>query len=391
MLRHIVFAFLLVNVSAKLSFAQISSPREFAMGGTSIASADYLTAGLYNPALIAGDRKSDENDFGLYIPAFSLGVFDENKLRDSVSDFDEAFDIINEGLANGTTTLQDLIDLSNNLEQLSEKVFHLRTDAGLAIASLNPLLNLSLIIKSNLMISGFLDIDPEDKNRIISSLGDSSLPDLESFAAVLAVFKTELGLSLAKDFGKGKKLTIGVTPKIQQVELADVLISADNAANLEDQIRNQARFEDYNFGLDLGAIYKISDDTQIALVLDNVLQSDYKGLSGDYSYSLEPTFSIGLATELTEGITMAAELDLVDTEGFNEIDDDNFQFFRVGAEAATTWAQIRVGYSSDLEKNFGDVITAGIGFSPFGLMHFDVAGAVGENSYGASVGLYFTF
>jgi hypothetical protein len=35
--------------------------------------------------------------------------------------------------------------------------------------------------------------------------------------------------------------------------------------------------------------------------------------------------------------------------------------------------------------------TAGIGFSPFGVMHFDLAGAVGENSYGGSFALSFTF
>jgi hypothetical protein len=37
--------------------------------------------------------------------------------------------------------------------------------------------------------------------------------------------------------------------------------------------------------------------------------------------------------------------------------------------------------------------TAGIGFSPFGVMHLDLAGAgaVGENSYGGSLALSFTF
>jgi hypothetical protein len=35
--------------------------------------------------------------------------------------------------------------------------------------------------------------------------------------------------------------------------------------------------------------------------------------------------------------------------------------------------------------------TAGIGFSPFGVMHLDLAGAVGDNSYGAAVSLSFSF
>ncbi|EJZ1645337.1 conjugal transfer protein TraF, partial [Escherichia coli] len=56
------------------------------------------------------------------------------------------------------------------------------------------------------------------------------------------------------------------------------------------------------------------------------------------------------------------------------------------------WAQLRTGYRQNLVSNNGSAFTAGIGLSPFDVIHIDVAGLVGtDNNYGAIAQLQFTF
>ncbi|EFB2293544.1 conjugal transfer protein TraF, partial [Escherichia coli] len=64
-----------------------------------------------------------------------------------------------------------------------------------------------------------------------------------------------------------------------------------------------------------------------------------------------------------------------------------------GAEFnAWKWAQLRTGYRQNLVSNNGSAFTAGIGLSPFDVIHIDVAGLVGtDNNYGAIAQLQFTF
>lgn len=79
------------------------------------------------------------------------------------------------------------------------------------------------------------------------------------------------------------------------------------------------------------------------------------------------------------------------TSGFTS--DSKRQFAAVGAEFnAWKWAQLRTGYRQNLVSNNGSAFTAGIGLSPFDVIHIDVAGLVGtDNNYGAIAQLQFTF
>ncbi|EGC4493081.1 conjugal transfer protein TraF, partial [Escherichia coli] len=53
---------------------------------------------------------------------------------------------------------------------------------------------------------------------------------------------------------------------------------------------------------------------------------------------------------------------------------------------------LRTGYRQNLASNNGSAFTAGIGLSPFDVIHIDVAGLVGtDNNYGAIAQLQFTF
>lgn len=89
--------------------------------------------------------------------------------------------------------------------------------------------------------------------------------------------------------------------------------------------------------------------------------------------------------------TTALDVDLTPASGFTS--DSKRQFAAVGAEFnARKWAQLRTGYRQNLASNNGSAFTAGIGLSPFDVIHIDVAGLVGtDNNYGAIAQLQFTF
>jgi hypothetical protein len=56
------------------------------------------------------------------------------------------------------------------------------------------------------------------------------------------------------------------------------------------------------------------------------------------------------------------------------------------------WAQLRAGYRADMRNSDNNVFTAGIGISPFNVVHLDLTGMAGtDRTYGAAAQLTFTF
>jgi hypothetical protein len=83
--------------------------------------------------------------------------------------------------------------------------------------------------------------------------------------------------------------------------------------------------------------------------------------------------------------TASIDIDLTKTEKFN-VSNEN-QFVRVGMELnGYDWAQIRVGYRHDLKDNRDGLATFGLGFSPWNVVHLDLAVMyANENELGAGV------
>ncbi|MCX2958416.1 MAG: conjugal transfer protein TraF, partial [Serratia symbiotica] len=65
----------------------------------------------------------------------------------------------------------------------------------------------------------------------------------------------------------------------------------------------------------------------------------------------------------------------------------------VGAELnAWDWTQLRAGYRANMRNSDHNMFTAGIGISPFNVVHLDLTGMAGTHrSYGAAAQLVFTF
>ena len=84
----------------------------------------------------------------------------------------------------------------------------------------------------------------------------------------------------------------------------------------------------------------------------------------------------------------------MDTPGIDYSDSsDDSQYVRAGAEFdAFGWLQLRVGAQFDFEDTTEDLLTAGLGFSPFDVFHFAIAGMLGEDdTYGAVLQTSVTF
>ncbi|STK06534.1 putative plasmid transfer protein [Escherichia coli] len=108
------------------------------------------------------------------------------------------------------------------------------------------------------------------------------------------------------------------------------------------------------------------------------------------TFRIRPQVTTGVSWH-NDMFTTALDVDLTPASGFTS--DSKRQFAAVGAEFnAWKWAQLRTGYRQNLVSNNGSAFTAGIGLSPFDVIHIDVAGLVGtDNNYGAIAQLQFTF
>lgn len=371
--------------------AQSGSPREFGMGGTSVASADYLSAGFSNPALLTNYSTEYDDDWGLAVPNINLFASDRSNLIDAIDDFTQSFDKLEAGLSDLSTSPGDLQALADSLNNLSNKHFNIGLGAGVSIAIPSSAFSAAIVISTAIEADGFMDIDPADSGIITGAFGSLDIPEINSEAVLLASFRTELGLAMAKEFSLGDRtISFGITPKLQNIEILDLVVNAESSDGLDEQIDNDNRFTDDSVNLDLGMTAMLSDHMRIGLSARNLMGGDFAGLLGDYTYTLDPSITTGVAY-VNGPLTIAADVDLTTTTRFQEITTDDSQFVRLGLETKWQWAQLRVGYLTDLEENYADMTTAGIGLSPFGVMHLDLAGAVGENSYGGSFALSFTF
>ena len=233
-----------------------------------------------------------------------------------------------------------------------------------------------------------------DDAAIRGALSGTSLPDLGSEAVAIGANVTQVGLAFAKKFDIGPNgLSLGFTPKVQRIEVLNIAVGLDDDADdiSDDFSDSKYRSDDTAVNFDLGAAFHASENWTFGLAVRDVMGSDLasKTTSGrTFTYDLSPVVTAGAAYN-GETITVAADVDLTQHERFGRGDES--QFLRVGAEAGWEWAQFRVGYQMDIEDGTNDIATAGIGFSPFGVLHMDLAAAAGDDTYGAVLSISFTF
>jgi hypothetical protein len=354
---------------------QVADARGNAMGNTGVASADYLSAPFYNPAL--GASFKDNDDFAILLPAISVSARDTD---DSLTTIDDLQTSIDKYESSGSKDQLNQID--RYLDQLDGNQ-PLTVTAGLGFAIALP----AKAVSSNLFARGYAEIiadtDIAKDDDTVDRYKNSNV-DMQAFDYV------EIGLSLAKEFTiSEEKFSFGITPKYQKMATYAQRVTV---ADFDITDYNESEISKNAFNLDLGAIW-YKNDFRAGLAVKDLLSQEIEakgeGIEDTYKLDTQVTVAIAYASEY---FTAAIDADLTKQTRFQNISDDT-QFVRFGVEGnAWGWAQLRAGYEVDLQDTLDNSITAGIGISPFDVVSLDIAGSYAEdNQFGAAANLAVTF
>lgn len=216
---------------------------------------------------------------------------------------------------------------------------------------------------------------------------------LTSKARGRAAVVTDVGVALAREFESGGvKYSVGVTPKWQRVDTFNYNVTVKDY-DKSDFDGNQYRNTTTGFNADIGVAADLDDNWTLGLAVQNIVPRsiDTREVNGiKETFKIRPQATAGVSWH-NSLFTAAADVDLTPGSSFNG--DPHPQYARVGGEFnAWSWAQVRAGYQQSLDHNEGSAFTAGIGISPFDVVHLDLTGLVGtDRTYGAVAQLSVTF
>jgi hypothetical protein len=222
--------------------------------------------------------------------------------------------------------------------------------------------------------------------------------DFKSQVQVVGVGTTELGLTASRVFKiQGHDIAFGLTPKLQKVTIFDYTQDLDGEECTDNNGDGDTRdpgecvevsfdsdaitdsTEEYNsFNLDIGTAYQFGAENQFqaGLVIKNLIPKEYE--SSPYVLSngaqgtlvkMNPMVRAGISHK-TSWSKVAFDLDL--TKNDPVAFEDSTQYAAIGAELDLfRFAQLRAGYRANLAASDQDVMTFGIGLSPFAV-HLDI-------------------
>lgn len=364
------------------------------MGGTGVASARYTSAGFMNPALLTMFNSGDH--FGFILPSVGVGAADEDGLIDAIENFQDEVDRVQANPA--ALTPQDLTRLADNLSSLGGKRATIGLGGAASFAIPSKTFAWGLFAHSWVEGQVGINIDPNDDNSIRTATPAnvvSRLDNLDSEGRILGTNITEVGIAMATEVAVGGMgiLSVGVMPKLQRIETYNYSINV-NTFEDSDFTDSQFREDTTEVNLDLGVALRPIPPITIGLVARNVIEheTDTVVTAGQrFTHILERELTLGAAWS-GMGLTVAADVDLIDVDRFKNIVDES-QFVRAGVEYTLFgWMQARLGVQHDFEDTVDDLFTGGLGLSPFDTVHVDITGTWdGDKGYGAMAQFWFTF
>ncbi len=184
----------------------------------------------------------------------------------------------------------------------------------------------------------------------------------------------------------GGEISVGVTPKYQRIRIFDYTADVNTAEN--DDFSAEDYTEEYSsFNADLGIAKRLGENLQAGLVVKNIVPASYESKQGN-DIDLSPQLRAGLAYQ-NSWITAAADLDITKNDAVSFERETQFASFGVEYNALD-WVQMRAGYRTNLADSVGNIVSVGLGLSPFGV-HLDVALAASEDEVGTSAQFGFRF
>ncbi|HFW3715099.1 TPA: conjugal transfer protein TraF [Salmonella enterica subsp. enterica serovar 6,7:y:-] len=371
--------------------------RNDARGGTGVASSHYDTAALANPALLTHFGATD--DFSLILPSVGAQVSDPNNLQNGVDDVSDAWDRYDDELSAGNVSPGTAADLRSQLTKFKNTHASAQASAGMVATVPNSVVPFALMVKSwgTATVDGKVSdhdlqyLDDVANGKIIPT--DADRDALTSRAYGRAAVVSDVGVAMAREFeSNGFKYSVGVTPKYQRVDLFNYNVTVQNYDS-HDFRSSDYRNTTTGFNADVGFATDLNANWTLGLVAQNIVPRsiDTKEVNGlKETFKIRPQATAG-ASWHNSLVTTALDVDLTPSSGFTS--DKKRQFASLGAEFnAWQWAQLRAGYRQNMASSEGSAFTAGIGLSPFDVMHLDLTGLVGtDRTYGAVAQLSVTF
>lgn len=366
-------------LAGQASASTLADSRSVAMGGTGVASANYISASLHNPALAA--NHSSEDGFGMLLPTLAARIHDGDDMIDELEDFQD----INDNLSNNPSE-QELEQWRNALRKLDGNEVNAEATFGLVIAIPNSLVSTNFFTKANGISLGKTIVDEDDLD-----LDDPNFEDLNSFAQAIGGGTLDIGLSLAKSFEtNGGIWQVGVSPKYQRLYSLNYKATVDSYE--DDDFDIDDRLEKSGFNIDLGTAYHFDNGVSLGLAGRNLVSRELKtnfSQGSQATFQVKPEFTAAAAFT-GDWYQMAFDIDLNKRQYFKEYD-YKLQYARLGAEVEAKWAQVRVGYAYSITSSGSDLLTAGFGFTPWGKFGLDLSGQVGKDDhYALSAQFIFT-
>nr|WP_086939239.1 conjugal transfer protein TraF [Thaumasiovibrio occultus] len=386
--------FAVAALAVACSTSALADARGVAMGGTGVATSNYLAAPFYNPALLA-HYDQDRDNVGLLLPSLSVSVHDGDELYDKVDDFAMLTDELNMDPTNAA--LQD--EWKAGLKALDDGRGVVEGQLGLVIAVPNQYASVSFFTKAEAMMVATAHIDDADLALDVDADCSGDIEScIQSTVQGLAGVVGDVGLTLAKEHqltlaGREMRVSAGISPKFQTLAAINYETGASGFDENEFEFGDEY-VETSGFNLDLGVALQPTDNLTIGLSAMNLMSQELDTnvqLGKRATFLVEPQYKLGVGYRLGL-MTAAFDVDLTERSYFKGMDYST-QFARVGVEFdAWRWAQLRVGYQHSMTDHSEDVLSAGLGLTPFGRFGLDLSAQYGDDSrLGAAAQLIFTF
>lgn len=387
-----------IALASSQSFAlETYNAKTTAMGGVGVASGDFASGTVMNPALAGKFESSD--DFNVN---FNMGLraSDKDKVIDSIDDFQMIYDQFEMNASNDLVGVEDVRGVRDALADLSGKTLDLGVGGGVTVSIPNNLVAASLVVNNYTKLGVGTLVSEDDLGAFDTAINavensdPNGLDALESYLntgfqseAVIGGYSvSEVGVALSREVAYG--VYVGVTPKMQRMDVftySQAINDFDDAEFDQDQSTSNDTQMNYDVG-----VYRDFGLFQVGLSAVNLAGAEFELDHLGATVELDPTYTAGLAFE-NEWVKLGVDYELTKSQAFSMTTGvgeyqvfGESQFVRAGLEFDLfDNLQLRAGYQMDLEESVDNVASVGLGISPFDILNVDIAAVYGENdTYG---------
>lgn len=386
--RTLVAAISAASLLPCLADADIYDARALARGGAGMTMGEYNQA-IYNPGLINTYNDDDDFSFALNVGAIA---YDQDGMVDELDDFSDQIDELEDNPPPAGPQRDDAVDdAEGTLQSLSDKQLQLDVGGAIMVGIPNHIMPAAFVSRAKASAGVGINYDDNDRQvleNIADGFGDED--DLNSTADASLLWVHEYGLMGGRNFEfRGTTLETGATVKVQTIEL--IHYSETPSAFEADDMTDSDNVESHsNLNLDLGALTRLGDRQQytVAATIENLIPKTFSG-PDDSKYKMAPVITTAFGYQYNNWMKLEANIDLTKRNGFERLEDT--QYLRAGAEFSTgRHFHFRAGYRTDIQSNVSNLMTAGIGITPFDRFNIDLGAAVGEgDTLGAALQLGF--